>query len=100
MIINMKIHFSARRSGSGPRDTLFLQKAMRKILWTAALLAISSSTASAHRLPKTVVPSHYEIHLDPDLATGSLTGRETITVRLTEPTASIVLNAVDLDLRE
>ncbi|HKV10970.1 MAG TPA: M1 family metallopeptidase, partial [Thermoanaerobaculia bacterium] len=73
---------------------------MRKILWTAALLAISSSTASAHRLPKTVVPSHYEIHLDPDLATGSLTGRETIAVRLIEPTSSIVLHAVDLELRE
>lgn len=73
---------------------------MRKILWTAALLAISSSTASAHRLPKTVVPSHYEIHLDPDLATGSLTGRETITVRLAEPTSAITLHAVDLDLRE
>lgn len=72
---------------------------MRKLLWTAALLAISSS-ASAHRLPTTVVPSHYEIHLTPDLATGSLTGRETITVRLAEPTASITLHAVDLDLRE
>jgi aminopeptidase N len=72
---------------------------MHKLLWTAALLAISSPL-TAHRLPKTVVPSHYEIHLEPDLATGSLTGRETITVRLAEPTTSIVLNAVDLDLRE
>ena len=72
---------------------------MRKLLWTAALLAIASP-ASAHRLPKTVVPSHYEIHLTPDLATGSLTGRETITVQLTEPTASITLNAVDLEFRE
>ncbi|HSN86532.1 MAG TPA: M1 family peptidase, partial [Thermoanaerobaculia bacterium] len=72
---------------------------MHKLLWTAALLAIASPL-TAHRLPKTVVPSHYEIHLTPDLATGSLTGRETITVRLAEPTASIVLNAVDLDLRE
>lgn len=72
---------------------------MRKLLGTFALLALSSP-ATAHRLPTTVVPSHYEIHLEPDLATGMLTGRETIAVRLTEPTRSILLNAVDLDLRE
>jgi aminopeptidase N len=72
---------------------------MRKLLWTVALLTLSSPIA-AHRLPTTVVPSHYEIHLDPDLATGTLTGRETIAVRLAEPTRSITLNAVDLDLRE
>lgn len=74
---------------------------MRKLLWTAALIALSSTPdATAHRLPRTVVPWHYEIHLEPDLGTGTLTGRETIAVRLTEPTRSITLHAVDLEIRE
>jgi puromycin-sensitive aminopeptidase len=52
-----------------------------------------------YRLPRTVVPSRYELTLAPDLTTATYTGEETITVTLHEPTAEVVLNAVDLQIR-
>lgn len=55
---------------------------------------------SAHRLPRSVVPSQYEIRIEPDLQAGSFTGAETIEVTVQEPVSEIVLNAADLALRE
>ena len=57
-------------------------------------------SASAQRLPGDVVPRHYEIRLEPDLATGALSGRETIAVEVLRPTASVVLHALGLELSE
>lgn len=53
-----------------------------------------------YRLPRTVVPSRYEIRLEPDLTTASFTGTETVTVTVHEPTAEIVLNAAELAVTE
>jgi aminopeptidase N len=47
-------------------------------------------------LPKNVVPSAYRIDLAPDLDALKFTGREEIDVAVTEPTALVTLNAVDL----
>jgi puromycin-sensitive aminopeptidase len=49
-----------------------------------------------YRLPRTVVPSRYDIRLEPDLATHSFRGEETIAVTVAEPTRVVVLNAVEL----
>lgn len=48
------------------------------------------------RLPRTVVPSRYDIHIEPDLSAATFAGEETIEVRICEPTREIVLNAADL----
>jgi Peptidase M1 N-terminal domain len=50
------------------------------------------------RLPKTVVPTHYAIELTPDLEHLTTAGVEVVDVEVREPTARLVLNAVDMTL--
>ncbi len=49
-----------------------------------------------HRLPRTVVPTRYDLRLAPDLATARFTGEETVAVTVHEPAGEIVLNAAEL----
>jgi puromycin-sensitive aminopeptidase len=53
-----------------------------------------------YRLPRHVVPTRYEVRLEPDLVTASFTGMETVTLTVTEPTTEIVLNAAELAVSE
>jgi puromycin-sensitive aminopeptidase len=53
-----------------------------------------------YRLPRTVVPTRYEITLEPDLATLAFQGEQTVAVSVSEPTAEIVLNAAELAVQE
>lgn len=53
-----------------------------------------------NRLPTTVVPSHYDLELAPDLDAATFTGREEVTLVLTEPVDELVLHALDLELDE
>lgn len=55
---------------------------------------------NSRRLPRSVVPSYYEIRIEPDLRAGTFTGAETVGVTVQEPVSEIVLNAADLTLRE
>jgi puromycin-sensitive aminopeptidase len=55
---------------------------------------------NSHRLPQSVVPSRYEIRIEPDLRSGTFTGAETIEVTVHEAVSEIVLNAADLSIRE
>ncbi|MBN2622871.1 MAG: hypothetical protein JXA83_05875, partial [Acidimicrobiales bacterium] len=57
-----------------------------------------STSENPHRLPRTVVPRHYDLTLEPDLAGATFAGSETITVDVAEATAEVVLNAVELDI--
>ena len=50
------------------------------------------------RLPRTVVPSRYDIQIEPDLAASIFAGEETIEVTISEATEEIVLNAADLTI--
>jgi len=50
------------------------------------------------RLPRHVVPSHYDIHLAPRIDDAAFTGSVTIEVGITEPTSEIVLNAAELTI--
>ncbi|HSE92344.1 MAG TPA: M1 family metallopeptidase [Methylomirabilota bacterium] len=54
----------------------------------------------SYRLPRHVVPTRYEIRLEPDLVTATFTGVERITVRVAEPTREVVLNAAELAVTE
>jgi puromycin-sensitive aminopeptidase len=49
-----------------------------------------------YRLPRTVLPTRYDLRLEPDLTTLTFNGEETIAVRVAEPVREIVLNAVEL----
>ena len=51
-----------------------------------------------YRLPRTVVPRRYEVRLEPDLDAATFTGTVTIEVEVMEPTADVVLNALELEI--
>jgi puromycin-sensitive aminopeptidase len=52
------------------------------------------------RLPRTVVPSRYDLVIEPDLGTATFAGTVAIAVDITAPVAELVLNAVDLEIDE
>jgi puromycin-sensitive aminopeptidase len=51
-----------------------------------------------YRLPRTVLPSRYELTLTPDLGTAAFAGEETVTVTVGEATREVLLNAADLEI--
>jgi puromycin-sensitive aminopeptidase len=53
---------------------------------------------NSHRLPRTVVPSRYDIRLAPDLDTASYAGEEAIQVEIRDETDEVQLNAVELTI--
>lgn len=53
-----------------------------------------------NRLPTTVVPSHYDLELAPDLEAATFTGTVAATVEVTEAVDELVLHALDLDVAE
>jgi puromycin-sensitive aminopeptidase len=53
---------------------------------------------NSHRLPRTVVPSRYDIRLEPDLDAATYTGEEAIQVEVRDETAEVQLNAVELTI--
>src|SRR5262249_29600920 len=52
-----------------------------------------------YRLPTTVVPTRYDIRLEPDLGAATFAGDETITVTVGEPVSEILLNAAELEIK-
>lgn len=58
-----------------------------------------ASSPDRYRLPRHVIPTRYELRLEPDLAAATFTGRVTITITVKQPTQTILLNAVDLVLQ-
>ena len=54
----------------------------------------------AQRLPQTVVPSHYQLALDPSIEQQKFSGEESIDADLRSPVSEIVLNSLDLDISD
>jgi len=54
--------------------------------------------ADAYRLPRQVLPVRYDLRLEPDLMAATFAGHETITVAVSRPTETIILNAVELEI--
>jgi aminopeptidase N len=62
---------------------------------TAVAEPIFSFDTTPGKLPKSVVPLHYAIELTPDLESLKLAGVETVDIEVREPTARLVLNAIE-----
>jgi puromycin-sensitive aminopeptidase len=56
----------------------------------------ASRALDPYRLPRHVMPTKYEIRLEPDLIAGTFRGFERISLTLSQPTSTIVFNAADL----
>ncbi|HUG36237.1 MAG TPA: M1 family metallopeptidase, partial [Candidatus Limnocylindrales bacterium] len=50
-------------------------------------------------MPTTVVPSRYDIRLEPDLDAATFAGEETVTVTVREPVSEVLLNAAELAIQ-
>lgn len=59
---------------------------------------VFSLATTPGRLPKTVLPRHYRVDLNPDLGTNAIAGHEVVTIDVMEPTEIIILNALDMTL--
>lgn len=70
----------------------------RSILAIAAVLL--AVPAFAWRLPDNVVPSNYQLRFTPDLAAEKFSGEATISVVVKKPTASVKLNAAEIEFDE
>lgn len=81
-------------------------------LWlsgVALLLSLIAASASAEapfsfdatpgKLPKTVVPEHYNLRVTPDLEKNTFEGEVSIRIRVRETVSEIVLNAANLEIR-
>jgi hypothetical protein len=70
----------------------------RLTFFTSLFLTISAISLHAQRLPTTVVPIHYKLFVDPDIAQQKFTGEETINVQVEQITSEIVLNSLGLEI--
>jgi len=56
------------------------------------------SSSDPYRLPRHVIPTRYDLRLEPDLAAAVFTGQVTIALTVKQTTQTILLNAVDLTI--
>jgi puromycin-sensitive aminopeptidase len=66
-------------------------------IWVITQLKLEI-TLDLYRLPRNVVPTQYDLYLEPNLSTAKFVGHETITIQVNEPTREVVLNAVELTI--
>jgi aminopeptidase 2 len=62
-------------------------------------MATSTHHPQREILPTNVVPTHYKLHLTPDFSTFKFAGNLAVTLDVKKPTRSIVLNALELELK-
>ncbi|HKD44591.1 MAG TPA: M1 family metallopeptidase [Candidatus Angelobacter sp.] len=70
----------------------------KPVLFTLSFLIATGSGVHAQRLPQTVVPSHYQLFVDPSIGGQKFSGEETITVQVQQPTPEIILNSLGLKI--
>jgi aminopeptidase N len=70
--------------------------------FASAILALVSAAAlnsAAQRLPANAKPDHYTLALTPDIKAATFSGTETIDLTLAAPSATITLNAIELQIQ-
>ncbi len=90
------------------RTALTVRKLAAGLAVSAALALSIASAARAEpgysfdttpgKLPKAVIPLHYAIELTPDLTSLKIAGSEVVDIEVREPTARLILNAVEMTL--
>ncbi len=86
-------------AGPGGSETQAGVREMRlRILTVLLLLPALTHLAGAQRLPTSVIPSHYNLWIDPDIAKQQFSGEETIDVQLAHASNEIVLNSLNLEI--
>ena len=60
---------------------------------------VTISEIDPYRLPSSVVPSHYKLHLSPNLEAETFTGEVEISVEIAEPVSEILLNSKEIDVK-
>jgi len=73
---------------------------MKRVVVLALWSLFACAGILAQRLPDNVVPDSYDLKFEPDLASATFTGDETIHVHLQKPATAIVLNAAELEFKE
>ncbi len=61
--------------------------------------ASATTESNPYRLPTSVTPSHYNLHIRPDLESETFTGNVDISIDATENVSEIVLNAKEIELK-
>ncbi len=62
--------------------------------------ALAEKDIQAYRLPRTAIPSKYEISLTPDLTKFTFAGEETIHLDIKQPVKEITLNAIEINIQK
>lgn len=73
---------------------------MKRVIVAAMWTVFASSASLAQRLPDNAVPDSYDLKFEPDLASATFTGDETIQVHLQKPATTIVLNSAEIEFKE
>jgi puromycin-sensitive aminopeptidase len=58
----------------------------------------SSHPQDPYRLPRHIIPTRYDLRLEPDLASATFHGQETVSLTVAQTATAIVLNAADLTI--
>src|ERR1700733_11031014 len=69
-----------------------------RMLAVLLLLPALNNLAGGQRLPTNVIPSHYKLWIDPNIAKEQFSGEETIDVQLAQASNEIVLNSLNLEI--
>ena len=83
---------------SSCRNSSFIQPATIRPKGDNMNQTTSLGPLDPYRLPRHVVPTRYELRLEPDLTAARFSGAETITLTIHRATFEIVLNAIELDI--
>ena len=73
---------------------------MKKFVFVFAACLLVCCTAVAQRLPGGATPDHYALTININFPTNSYEGDETIDLKLTKPSDTITLNALEIDFHE
>jgi aminopeptidase N len=71
---------------------------MNRIAIASTCVFLTAAAGFGQRLDRTVIPHHYDLTLAPDFESDAFRGVERIEVAIQEPTRSVELHAVDLDI--
>jgi len=73
---------------------------MKRLTALASFALFAGSAVFAQRLPDNVIPDSYDLKFEPDLASATFSGDETIHVHLQKSATSIALNSAEIEFKE